>query len=118
MQITSGRWESVKSNNLSNLGRRLLALKYKIFRLELDLDQKLELLELTPSRPRNGFGFPTPLAEIPPADSVSLNVGSEQRELDLKGPPHFYLQVKSIILQVKESVHHSLQIPVARLEFP
>ena len=38
---------------------------------------------------------------------MSPDVGSEQRELDLKGPPHFHLQVKGIVLQIKESVHHS-----------
>ena len=53
------------------------------------------------------FGVPTLLAKIPPADSVSPDVGSEQRELDLEGPPHFYLQVKGIVLQIKESVHQS-----------
>ena len=53
------------------------------------------------------FGVPTLLTKIPPADSVSPDVGSEQRELDLKGLPHFHLQVKGIVLQIKESVHHS-----------
>ena len=53
------------------------------------------------------FGLPTLLAKIPPADSVSPDVGSEQWELDLKWLPHFHLQVKGIVLRIKESVHHS-----------
>ena len=45
---------------------------------------------------------------LPLTLSVSPNVGSEQWELDLKGPPHFYLQVKGIILQVYKRVCSSL----------
>ena len=43
------------------------------------------------------FGLPTLLAEIPPTESVSPDVGSEQRELDLKGPPHHHLQTKKSV---------------------
>ena len=38
---------------------------------------------------------------------MSPDYGTEQRELDLKGLPHFCLQIKGIVLWIKESVHHS-----------
>jgi len=70
----------------------------------------------------------TTLAEIPPTASVSPDIGSEQRELDLKGLPHFHLQ--DIVLQTKESVRHSpntcstaqvsmmFEVPPSAIHFP
>ena len=96
MQITSGQLESVKNNNSSSFGERFLALKY-ILEVKAMRVYTLHGMVWTPYSPcRDSF-----------ADSVSPEVGSEQWELDLKEAPHIHLQIKGIVLQIKESVHHS-----------